>query len=225
MKKMFCHTFFITLFLSCFNNNQHSNSSKADTDINTKEIKLKKILNDIVDVKSLLIFAKDKLTIVIPQVIKRKDSYFIKEYTSFGDATFVLQQKFSPNAYKDSLRRLSGNNFKTINIEAPEITYITSNLVLPDSLNRFCFESEKMLRQQVGNLDIYICRGSTKSIIYKDMSTGGYGQSEIFGFPYEVRDFFLYNLTGDDMPELIILSNSTIARDKELVNIDIFRIE
>jgi hypothetical protein len=48
---------------------------------------------------------------------------------------------------------------------------------------------------------------------------------EIFSFLFKIKNISLHHFIGDTKPELIVISESTISRDGEMVNVDVLELK
>ncbi len=127
-----------------------------------------------------------------------------------GSVEWVSEQRMQSKAFAAAQEgyQQRRRNLTNLQIEYPDI-----NPPLPDSLFKYTYDCKITLCQNFSNWKFFICKGNTNSIYYYNNLDKTYTREEVFGFPYEVRDFILYDINHDSIPEIIILSTSTFERE------------
>jgi hypothetical protein len=213
MKK---YLFVVITLMACVGKPKNENSSN---------IILKHLLNDAISVKSSAFLQKNKLTLSWPLFSKWNSNLYVKSYNfSPVDYSIWRNQELRQFSFVDSLRQMQREMFEVPNISSPDFDYAPCDNFLTDTLKKYCFNSSKNLCVKNKAWQIVVCQGNTKNIFLFDAKSKKINRLEVFNFPFKVKDFLLYDLIGDDTPEIVLFSESTIARDEELLNIDIFQV-
>jgi len=130
----------------------------------------------------------------------------------------IQSQKF------DSVKISLGLEKKKIffsNILKPCIKYAEGKSIVIDSFKNKLPDCNKILFQKSGSYNFYTCTGLDNPIfIYDDNDKLVYTYK--LDETYSIRDFFLYDITGDSKPELVLILNSPMSGIEKMVEIRIY---
>ncbi len=110
-------------------------------------------------------------------------------------------------------------------ILSPLINYSVTDVIGNDTLKKTALTCDDVLSQKKDGYHYSICNGLCKNILIYDSINKHSSVIDLFDNYTSVRSFFLYDITRDNKPELIIFSDSPIVRKQKIIIVNIFSIE
>jgi hypothetical protein len=212
--------FFIMIFGFCKNQ-----QTKKDTE----KISLKELFSFPVVSPSSIAFGKD--SIMQLQILEDGGEtyytytrYFIEnrhDSIVFSDRQTDLTKQLAGTL---GLRMQKADIFFN-DILSPSIDYSLSDLIGEDTLKKTALACVNVLSQKKDGYNYSICNGLCKNILIYDSINKHSSVIDLFDNYTSVKSFFLYDITRDNKPELIIFSDSPIVRKQKIIIVNIFFIE
>ena len=119
--------------------------------------------------------------------------------------------------YKDSLKK---SDLYFEDIFSPNLRYENTMKKVAQFFDSIPF-CGKVLTKSYKELNFSICTGSNKTIFITDSEDNVLIKKQC-ETGESVRDFFLFDVAGDTIPELIILANSSTGRSHKILEIQVY---